>query len=73
MRYKRAIIQVSIRLDGVPGWGHEPEDHVKSLQEQLPSWYYPEVKLIKVVMESKAKTERLWKEQQKKNEEKKIE
>jgi hypothetical protein len=48
MLVKRATIEIKINLDPVPGWNHEPEDMVKHLQESLPAWYHPEVKLVKV-------------------------
>ena len=54
MKYKKSVIEVRIRLDPIPGWGHEPEDHVKMLQSLLNSacpWYKPEVKLKRVVRE----------------------
>ena len=64
MRYNRSIIEVSIRLDPIPGWNHEPEDMVKSITASLPAWYYPKVKLLRVVREPSKETERLWKESQ---------
>ena len=54
MRYKKSVIEVKIRIDPVEGWGHQPEDHVKMLQEMLDRsipHYKPEVKLIRVESE----------------------
>ncbi len=54
MNYRKSVIEIRIRLDPIPGWGHEPEDHVKMLQDYLNNsilWYKPEVKLIKTVRE----------------------
>jgi len=54
MNYRKSVIEVRIRLDPTPGWGHEPEDHVKMLQQDLNDsvgWYKPEVKLLRVVRE----------------------
>ena len=54
MLHKRSVLEVKIRLDSVPGWGHEPEDHVIWLQKHLDSMiphYKPEVKLIRTEME----------------------
>ena len=65
MRYKRSIIEVSVRLDPVPGWNHQPEDMVKSIEASLPAWYYPKVKLLRVEDESAEETEKIWKENQK--------
>lgn len=48
MKYKSSVIEVKIRLDPVPGWGHQPEDHVALLKSQIPKWYLPEVTLIRV-------------------------
>lgn len=51
MKYKRSVIEVKIRVDPVPGWGHEPEDHVKHLQNFLMKTvphYKPEVKFLRV-------------------------
>ena len=48
MKYKRSIIEVSIRLDPIPGWNHQPEDMVKHIQEILEAWYYPKAKLLRV-------------------------
>ena len=47
---KRTIMTVTIEQDGVEGWGHEPEDHVKWLRSHLDSmipWYHPTVEYIK--------------------------
>jgi len=48
MKYRRSVIEVKIRLDPIPGWGNDPEDHVKLLQQeigrQIPH-YKPKVKL----------------------------
>ena len=51
MKYERSIIEVSVRLDPVPGWNHQPEDMVKHILDSLPEWYNPEVKLIRVEVE----------------------
>ena len=54
MIYRKSVIEVRIRLDPIPGWGHDPEDHVKMLQNYLDSavpWYKPEVRLIRTVRE----------------------
>ena len=54
MKYRKSVIEVRIRIDPIPGWGHEPEDHVKMLQHLLNNsipWYEPEVKLKRVVRE----------------------
>lgn len=51
MKYTKSVIEVKIRIDPVPGWGHQAEDHVKYLQRTLDSsmsHYKPEVKLIRV-------------------------
>ncbi len=51
MKRKQSVIEVKILIDPVPGWGHEPEDHVKLLQHQLNQQiphYKPEVSLIRV-------------------------
>jgi len=51
MKYKWTVIEVKIRLDPIPGWGHEPEDHVKYVQHLLDGvipHYKPEVKLLRV-------------------------
>lgn len=51
MMRKRSVIQVKILLDPVPGWGHEPEDHVKHVQKWLEETiphYKPEVRLLDV-------------------------
>lgn len=51
MIYKCSVIEVKIRLDPVSGWGHEPEDHVRYIQQILKetiSHYEPEVKLLRV-------------------------
>lgn len=64
MRYKRSIIEVSIRLDSVPGWNHQPEDMVKHIEEMLEKWYYPKVKLLRVEDEPAEETERIWKQSQ---------
>ena len=48
MKYKRSIIEVSIRLDPMPGWNHQPEDMVRGIQDKLEEWYKPKVKLIRV-------------------------
>jgi hypothetical protein len=49
MKYKKSVIEVKIRLDPIPGWGHEPDDHVKHIQhllDQTVKHYKPEVKYI---------------------------
>lgn len=54
MIYKKSVIEVKIRIDPVPGWGHQPEDHVELLKKTLDSMishYKPEVKLIRVERE----------------------
>jgi len=54
MKHKRSVIEVKIRLDGVLGWGHDPQDHVKLIQQYLDNTiphYKPEVLLIKVETE----------------------
>lgn len=51
MKYQRSIIEVSIRLDPVPGWNHQPEDMVRHIEEILEPWYKPVVKLISVELE----------------------
>ena len=51
MIYKKSVLVVKIRIDPIPGWGHEPEDHVKYLEKilsNLSPHYKPEVKLIRV-------------------------
>jgi DNA-directed RNA polymerase subunit RPC12/RpoP len=51
VRYKKSVIEVKIRIDPVEGWGHQPEDHVRMLEDYLKKvipWYKPEVKLIRV-------------------------
>ena len=51
MKRKRTVLQVKLLLDPITGWGSEPEDHVKFLQQQLNTtipWYKPEVELIRV-------------------------
>jgi hypothetical protein len=54
MKYKRSVIEIKIRLDGVEGWNHEPEDMVKFIQDTLNTvcpWYKPEVKLLRTEIE----------------------
>jgi len=54
MKYEKSVIEIKIRLDPVPGWGHAPEDHVRFLENTLMSMiphYKPEVKLLRVVRE----------------------
>jgi len=54
MRDKYYVIEVRIKLDPIPGWGHEAEDHVKFLQYYLKGivpHYNPQVKLLKVEAE----------------------
>ena len=52
----RAYIEVSVFLDPIPGWGNDPEDHVRHIQRALETsipHYKPRTKLIRVVrMES---------------------
>ena len=51
MKHRRSVIEVKLRLDGVPGWGNKPEDHVKYIQHLLDKGvphYNPEVELIRV-------------------------
>jgi len=48
MKYRRSVIEVSIRLDPAPGWNHQPEDMVESIKNKLEGWYKPEVRLIRV-------------------------
>lgn len=51
MKYEKSVIEVRLRLDPLPGWGHLPEDHVKLLEKMLKDivpHYNPEVKLLKV-------------------------
>jgi len=43
-----SIIEVKLRLDPVPGWGHNAADHVKRLEDMLEPWYHPQVKLLGV-------------------------
>lgn len=46
-----SVIEVKIRLDPIPGWGHQPEDHVKLLEQALKNsvaHYNPSVKLIRI-------------------------
>lgn len=55
MKYKLSVIEVKIRIDPVPGWGHEPEDHVRHIKNHLDGTvphYKPEVKLVRVEDES---------------------
>ena len=50
MKYKKSVIEVKIRLDPVPGWGHDPQDHVKHIEHLLNQTiphYKPEVKLLR--------------------------
>ena len=57
MKYIKTVLEVRIRLDEVPGWGHEPEDHKEQLQNHLEAMiphYKPEVKFIRVEDEYKA-------------------
>jgi len=52
--YKQSVIEVKIRLDPLPGWGHEPEDHVRMLESQLMDiipHYKPKVRLLRVEQE----------------------
>lgn len=52
MKHKLAVIQVRIKIDPVPGWGHDPQDYVKAIQDDLNYMvphYNPEVRLIDVV------------------------
>ncbi len=47
----KSTLKVKILLDPVPGWGHDPEDHVKFIQNYLDSTlphYKPEVELVRV-------------------------
>lgn len=58
VRYKKSVMEVRIRLDPLEGWGHKPEDHEAFLRNYLNTavpWYKPEVRLLRVVRESKAK------------------
>ena len=51
MIYKQSVIEVKIRLDPVPGWGHEPKDHVRMLESWLMDsipHYKPKVRLLRV-------------------------
>ncbi len=51
MKGKRSVLKVTIRLDGVPGWGHDAQDHVKLLQGLLNGsipHYKPTVELERV-------------------------
>ena len=51
MKYRTSVIEVKIRLDAIPGWGHEPEDHVRMVQHYLDATikhYKPEVKLVRI-------------------------
>lgn len=43
-----AILEVKIELDSVPGMFHQPNDWVNHLQNELPAWYHPEVRLIRI-------------------------
>lgn len=48
MKHKKSVIEVKLRLDPIPGWGHKPEDHVSMLQSYLMNivpHYLPEVTL----------------------------
>ena len=54
MKYSKSVIEVRIRIDPVPGWGHDPQDHVKHLEKLLNSTvghYKPEVRFITIVDE----------------------
>lgn len=47
---KQVVLQVTIDLDGIPGWGYHGEDYQKLLESQLKdsvAHYNPVVKIIK--------------------------
>lgn len=50
MKRSRSVIEVTILIDLLPGWGHQPEDHVKHIErflsETIPH-YKPTVKLLR--------------------------
>ena len=51
MKYSKSVIEVKTRIDPVPGWGHNPNDHVQLIQcylDKVIPHYEPEVKLIRV-------------------------
>ena len=51
MKEVYSVIEIRIKLDPIPGWGNNPQDHVKFLQSELANripWYNPTVKLIRV-------------------------
>jgi len=55
MKHQKSVIEVKIRLDPVPGWGNDPQDHMKMLEKYLNDTiphYKPEVRIIKIENES---------------------
>ena len=49
MKKSQSVIEVKIDLDPVYGWGNDPADHVKFLQDELNRripWYNPKVRLL---------------------------
>ena len=46
---KRSVLLVTIELDGVPGWGNDPQDHAEHVEELLNrsiSHYFPKVQVL---------------------------
>jgi len=51
MRHRKSVIEVKIRIDPIEGWGYQPEDHIKLLEDLLAHsipHYKPEVRLLRV-------------------------
>ena len=57
MKYSKSVIEIRIRIDPVPGWGHDPQDHIKMLESFLMNsvpHYKPEVHFLRVEEEKEA-------------------
>lgn len=57
MKFKKSVIEVKIRMDPIPGWGHEAQDHVNLLLNYLETavpHYKPEVKLLRTEVEDES-------------------